>query len=500
MIRLAVAFFLVSLLIVTAISLQGDPGVANLTWLGWRVDTTGAAAVLIIGLMALAATIFWRALVWLVEAPDRAARARAEARRRQGAEALTRGFLESAAGNGPEARRLAQRAAELSQETPQLVRILAAQAAEAAGDRAAAEGAYRAMLGFPEMRLAAYRGLMQTALSAGDIREAMASAEAAYGLSRTAPWAWRALLQARLDAADWPGALTLVNGALERKIVSPLVAARARAAVQTASAAHLESRGVRSEALELAQSAAKARPDFTPAAAIAARLLTGEGRAQRAAPLLETAWTARPHPAIWLAWRDLRTDENPRERAARLAQLAARNAASREAMFVRVEQALIGGDPVAARQASREIQGEPLTQRLAGLMARVANANGERDEARAWIVRGAGAPEEPEWSDIDPSGRAFPYSGADWARVILAYAETGELVHPRHERAEPGISDLPDIPPGYAESAAFVGAAESGNPFPPIVDDGDFGDALQPAGDGGPPSRRSGLLGGLRGR
>jgi HemY protein len=133
-------------------------------------------------------------------------------------------------------------------------------------------------------------------------------------------------------------------------------------------------------------------------------------------------------------------------------------------------------------------------------MSRVANANGDRDEARAWIVRGAGAPEEPDWSDTDPSGRAFPYASADWARVILAYAETGELIHPRHERAEPGISDLPDIPAGYAESAAFVSAAESGDPFPPIVDDGDFGDALQPAGDGGPPNRRSGRLGGLRGR
>ena len=500
MIRIAVVVFLVSLFIVTAISLQGDPGVANLTWLGWRVDTTAAAAVLIIGLLALLATIFWRALVWLVEAPNRTARARAETRRRQGADALTRGFLESAAGNGPEARRLAQRAAELSQETPQLVRILAAQAAEAAGDRSAAETAYKAMLGFPEMRLAAYRGLMQTALAASDIPEAQANAEAAYGLSRTAPWAWRALLQARLGAADWPGALALVNGALERKIVSPLIAERARAAVQTASAADLENRAAPSDALELAQSAAKARPDFIPAAVIAARLLTGEGRAGRAVPILEAAWMARPHPAIWLAWRDLRTDETPKERAARLAQLAARAPAVRESLFLIVEQALIGGDPAAARLASREIQGEPLTQRLAGLMASVANANGDRDEARAWIVRGAGAPEEPDWSDIDPSGRAFAYSGADWARVTQVYAETGELIHPRHERGEAGISDLPDIPAGYAESAAFVSAAESGDPFPPIVDDGDFGDALQPAGDGGPPSRRSGLLGARRAR
>jgi HemY protein len=495
-IRIALAVFLVSLLIVVVISLQGDPGAASLTWLGWRVDTTAAAGVLCIGLLALAATVFWRVLLWIVDAPRRAARARAEARRRQGADALTRGFLESAAGNGPEARRLAMRASDLAQETPQLVRLLAAQAAEASGDRAAAESAYQAMLGFPEMRLAAYRGLMQTALAADDGPAALTHAEAAFNLPHTAPWAWRALLKARLDQADWAGALAVTQAAQERKVVSPLVAGRARAALQTVMAADLEATGAAAEALEPAQAAAKARPDFTPAAVLAARLQAREGRAARAAAALEAAWQARPHPAVWLAWRDLRTDETPKERAARLAQLAAMNPAAREARIVMVEQALISGDAQAARRGVEALDGEASTRRLAGLMARVANAGGARDEARAWIARGAAAPEEAEWSDIDPSGRAFPYGPADWARLVLTYAETGDLLHPRRERGEPGIADLPEIPAAYADSAAFVSAAESGAPFPPIVDDGDFGEALQPADSAGDtPTRRPGLLG-----
>jgi HemY protein len=493
MIRIALAVFLVSLLIVTAISLQGDPGLATLTWLGWRVDTTAAAAVLIIGLLALLATVFWRTVLWAVDAPARAARARAETRRRQGLEALTKGFLESAAGRGPEARRLAQRASELAQETPQLVRILAAQAAEAAADRAGAETAYRAMLGFPEMRLAAYRGLMQTALAAGDGAEALANAEAAFNLSRTATWAWRALFQAKLSDGDWAGAIALTDAAAGRKIVSPLIAERARAGLNSALAAELESKGAIDDAMEAAQSAAKARPDFTPGVAIAARLLAREGRSQRSAPLLEAAWSARAHPAIWLAWRDLRTDETPAERGARLGQLAAVAPGSREATILKIEQALIEGDAEAARRGAEGLAGDPTTQRLAGLMARVANASGARDEARAWIARGAGAPEEPDWSDIDPTGQAFPYQQADWARLILGYTDSGELIHPRHERGEPGISDLPDIPAAYVESAAFVSAAEAGDPFPPIVDDGDFGEALQPA-LGETAARRSGFL------
>lgn len=493
MIRIAVAVFLVSLLIVAAIALQGDPGSASLTWLGWQADTTAAAAVLIIGLLALLATIFWRLLLWFVDAPKRTARQRADNRRRQGLEALTRGFLESAAGNGPEARRLAQRASDLMQDSPQLVRVLAAQAAEASGDRAAAETAYRSMLGFPEMRLAAYRGLTQTAAADGDAAAALAHAEAAYGLPHTAPWAWRALFKARLEAADWAEALALAQAAQERKIVSPLIAGRARAALQTVPAALAG--GSSTEAIEAVQAAAKSRPDFTPAVVLAARLLAHEGRTARAAVALEAGWAARPHPALWLAWRDLHTDETPKERAARLAQFAAAQPDSREARILMVEQALIGGDVAAARAGLDRLADEPPSVRLAGLHARVAQASGAIDDARAWLARAVGAPEDAAWTDIDPAGRAFPYSAADWGRLTLRYAETGELLHPRHQRGEPGANLAPDIPSAYAEGAAVVTAAASGEPFPPIVDDGDFGDALQPADGDEERPRRHGLLG-----
>ena len=41
---------------------------------------------------------------------------------------------------------------------------------------------------------------------------------------------------------------------------------------------------------------------------------------------------------------------------------------------------------------------------MAGLMARVAYAGGASDEARVWLARGAIAPHDPDWSDLDPEG------------------------------------------------------------------------------------------------
>jgi HemY protein len=490
MIRAAFALFVIAVLILAVMlaATGGQPGDAVITWLGWEVRTTAVAAVLLILASALAAMLLWRTVIWLVEAPRRSARAREETRRRQGAEALARGFLAVASGDGPEARRLAGRAAGLAEDSPQLVRILAAQAAEAAGDTAAARAAYTAMLGFPEMRLAAHRGLRQLALDAGDAEEALRHASAAYALARTAPWAWRAVLDAALARADWPAALAIVQGALERKIVSPLIAERARAALQAASAAGLDAAADprrRAEALALVQAAAKARPDFSPGVVVAARLLAGDGKVQRAAQGLETAWKVRPHPALWLAYRDLRTDETPAQRAQRLAGLAALNADHRESRILMVEQALIAGDAAVARAGAQALAKEPLTARLAALFARAAAAAGDRDEARAWIARGQAAPLEPDWSDLDPEGPAFAYAPADWARLVATYAESGELIHPRHERHERSLNDLPAIPAAYALPAPLLAEAD-GLPGP-IVDDSDFADDLQPATPPDPP-------------
>lgn len=486
MIRVATVLFLVAAFAVAALALGGDAGSARLLWFGWQVDMTAAAAALMVLVVSLLATIFWNLLKWILEAPQRAARARAESRRKQGQEALARGFLAAAAGDGSEARRLAQKSAELADDAPALVRVLAAQAAEAAGDLPAAKAAYSAMLGFPDMRLAGLKGLMQTAQTEGDRAGAIRHAQSAYGLAKTARWAWRALLEARLEAGDWAAALDLVTGAQERKVVSPVVADRTRAALLAASAASFEvdpQERLRAQALDFAVQAAKLKPDFAPGVVMAARLLAADGKVGKAAGLIEGAWKGRPHPALWLAYRDLRTDETPRERAKRLASLVALNADARESRILRVEQALIAGEVSAAREAARTLEAEPLTQRLAGLQARAANAAGAVDEARAWIARGGAAPQEPDWSDLDPEGRAFAYRPEDWTRLVATYGETGDLIHPRLERRERGLSDLPELPAAYIESTPFVRAAEGDTAVMPIPDDPGVPDGPRPSAD-----------------
>lgn len=487
MIRAFIVLILLAAVSVGALALTDEPGRATVTWLGWRADSTAAAAVLLALVFGLLAAMVWRTILWILEAPRRAERARAEARRRQANDVLARGFLAVAAGDGSEGLRLSKKAADLAADAPGLVRVLAAQAAEAAGDVAQAKAAYTAMLGFPEMRLAGHKGLMQLALAQGAQETALRHAQEAYGETRTARWAWRAILEARLQAADWAGALDLVKGALDRKIVPPVMAERARAALLAASAAQLEHAPepkARALAQDQAVEAAKLQPGFAPGVVMAARLLAQDNKVGRAAATLENAWRAGPHPALWLAYRDLRTHETPRERAQRLGQLAAVNPTHRESRFLYVEQALIAGDAAAAREAARALEGEPVTARIAGLLARAAYAAGAVDEARVWLAQGMNAPPEPDWSDLDPEGRAFAYHAQDWARLVITFAETGELIHPRHERRERTLRELPELPLAYADAAGPLLA----EPLLYPIDEG-YNDPEPAEDDTGPPRR-----------
>jgi HemY protein len=254
-----------------------------------------------------------------------------------------------------------------------------------------------------------------------------------------------------------------------------VTAERARAALLAALAAQLSASNEpksRNQALDSAVEAAKLQPGFAPGVVMAARLLADDGKTGRATAVLENAWKTAPHPALWLAFRDLKTDETPAERARRLTELAAQNPNHRESRILGVERALVTGDATGARTALAALDEELVTARIAGLRARVAYACAQPDEARLWLAQGMNAAQEPDWSDLDPEGRAFAYQPADWARLVITYAETGELIHPRHERRERGLNALPELPIAYADAAAFLGPDGREPVLYPLDDEG----------------------------
>jgi HemY protein len=467
----------ITALILIGIGRLSDPGQASLIWLNYRIDTSATAALILLGVLAFGAVCFWNLGLWLSRSPQRAEKARAEARRRQGDEVLTRGFLSVAAGDGNEARRNAVKALDLC-DNISLVRILTAMAAQVSGDTTAAKAAYSAMLSVPELKVAGLKGLMELANAQGDKTEAVSLATEAYNQSRPAMWAFETLFEARLEAGEWAEALALIDGAVARKLVSPIFSERAKASLMAASAARLEASAEaqqRDQALDYAVRAAKLQPQFTPAAIIASRLLLKTNKLGRAEDVLEAAWGASPHPALWLAYRDLVSDETPRERARRLAGLVDRNPKHRESLILQVERALLTNvktDIATAMDALEdEASDDKVTKRVCAVMARGASALQDMDAARTWVAKAKMARSEPEWSDIDAEGRAFEYGAGDWSDLILTFAGKAALTHPRFERGEKGLPEMPDMASRYVPSMPFIKAAQKRSNHIPLPDD-----------------------------
>ena len=412
-----------------------QPG--QIAYTGGQTDVIvkpAAAAAILLGL-TISLMILWGLIGWLWALPAKLKRAQLENARKRGLDSLGLALAAFDSGEVSEARRQAQKALGYVPDAAS-AKLLGAKAAVAAGDGAAGERLFGELTDTAGYSVAARRGLAELAISRGNSSSAISHAEAALQSSKKSPWPAEFLFQRRVLTADWDGALVALDDGEKRGLVGAKTAARRRAVVLSAGAHHAERMMEKSTALDMAQRAVKIAPGFAPAAVMAARLQSIIGKAWQAAGTLEAAWEASPHPALALAYKDLKASEDPSARGRWLDGLIRLNPSHRESRILAVEQALTNNDGVAAIAALEPLLSERPTSRILALRAAAAKVAGDEAGARDWLGKGANAPREADWSDLDPDGTAFAYEDADWARLIESYGERGVLVHPRLERSD----------------------------------------------------------------
>ena len=425
---IAVAAALVSWQVITT-----DQGTVEITWFGTEVTTSALFGLLVLVLAIAVALPLLRLLMFLMDAPGRVGKASQRAKVRRGQEALALGLIAAEAGEFEEARRHADKAEDLIDE-PRLALLLQARAAEVSGDTAAAERAYAGMLQNEDTEVLGRKGLMAAALKRGDRVAARAHAEAALKASKTATWPFQYAFDLAVQQGDWENAIETLDAGDKRKQIEDKVAKRRRAVLMSAQAQKLERERRADKAAEMAQKAFRMAPSFAPAGALAARLLVGEGKAERAAAILEEAWENGPHPALAHAYRDLTPGESREARSERMRAFAERRRDSRETKIVLAELAMERADWGGAQAALEDAYRENPSSRICILFAQVARGRGDENAARTWLAQAAAAPREADWSDLDPEGPAFLYDDGDWARMVYVYGDGGQLVHPRMER------------------------------------------------------------------
>lgn len=414
----------------------------------------------------------WSILGWLWRLPRRVKSGVGLRRRNQALEAMEEALIAGAEGDKAKARKKSQKARSLI-GSPDLGRMVSAQAAEACGDNEEAITHYKAMLGSERTLATAQRGLAQQLLAQGDLNGAIDHAGKAYEDNKNAAWAFDVLFQAQVSDHQWQAAVQTLELGEKRKHIERDISRRRRAVLQTAEADRLEGAGQAAAARDLAVSAAQESPEFAPAVGLAAKLLKQTGGIKKGAQLIEKAWGKAPHPALALAYRDIFAEATPKAKAKHMRNLYKANPTHRETILLQIEEALKSNDAVTAWSALSPMvaKGTP-SARLCTLAAKTETMLKNQQDARVWIERAATAPAEADWSDLDPEGEAFDYVDQDWRRLVFSFGKDGELIHPRYESGAARKKPL-DIITEAAPEPAPAKTAELGN-----VDTADLADRL----------------------
>ena len=301
--RLLVLFGLVLAAAGSASWLAQQPGDMRIEWLGWRAQLPTSLAVALVVFFAFLLVFFDRILRALLTLPAWLGGRFRQRRDAAGHRALTLGLMAVSAGDPEAARKQAIRAQRLL-DAPQLTGLLAAQAAQLAGDHQAARRYFTSILDDRDTAFLGQIGLLRLALDNRDSDAAHKAATAALAINPKSEIAARALLQLETDRGNWQQALPALRLLRQKLDKTPQSDAVLRVRQQQVAAHYLASRDqlgndAASSIRELEQ-ALKLDPGFLPAVCdIADHYLdpNSNGRANygRAAKWLEAAFIHQPH-------------------------------------------------------------------------------------------------------------------------------------------------------------------------------------------------------------
>ncbi|WP_081969456.1 heme biosynthesis protein HemY [Paracoccus sanguinis] len=378
-------------------------------------------------------------------------------RERKGYQALAEGMLAVASGEGRLAQDQASKAAKYLDQ-PHLTNLLAAQAAETAGDARRAEEVYREMLADARTRFVGIRGLMQQKLAMGETDTALRLAEKAYALKPAHTDLQNTLLTLQTREHDWKGARQTLRDKRKQGTLPQDVHLRRDAVLALQEASEVLAHGNSISAREAAISANRASPDLVPAAVLAARSYLAQKDTRNASRLLQKAWEAQPHPALAAVYAEIVPDETPAQRLRRFDDLLRHKPDHPETRMLRAELALASEDFPAARRALGDLAETQPTTRSLAIRAAVERGEGSDDSVvRGWLARAMNASRGPQWV-CDNCHNVM----ADWAPVCdschgfdtLSWREPP--VAARMAGASNGVEMLPLIVGRPAGSEAHV--------------------------------------------
>jgi HemY protein len=318
-------------------------------------------------------------------------------RERRGYNALSDGMVALASGDTKVALKKVHKAEKLL-GSPDVTRLLTAQAAEMSGDSVKAFEAYKALLPNDRTRRVGIQGLMRLKLEEGDTDTALALAKKAFALRPDNERVLRTLFDLQSKTADWGGARETLNAAMHARLLPRDVGVRRDAVLSLADARAALAVGEVNRGNEAALQANRLAPTLVPAAALAADVLVSKSSKRKATRLLASAWSDTPHPELAAAFARIEPDESPEARRRRFATLIAAAPGHPESRLLEAELALAAEDFPAARKALGDLAETDPTTRSLALMAAIERGQGAPEEVvRGWLAKALSASRGPQW-------------------------------------------------------------------------------------------------------
>ncbi|RWC45469.1 heme biosynthesis protein HemY [Mesorhizobium sp.] len=460
--------------------LADRPGEMVVTFSGYQYQVSLMVAAVAVVAVVAAVMIVWWLLKALWNSPYTISRYFRVRRRDRGYQALSTGMIAAGAGDGALARKKTKEAAKLirSDQEP-LIHLLEAQASLLEGDHEGAREKFETMLDDPEMRLLGLRGLYLEAERLGDRNAARHYAGRAAAMAPQLAWAAESTLEDLTGRGDWDGALKLVEAQKSTRQIERDAANRRRAVLLTAKAQALidsDPNAAKTAALE----ANRLRPDFAPAAVIAAKLLFRQNDVRKGAKILEAAWKAEPHPEIAELYTHARPGDAVLDRLNRAKKLQEMKKNHAESSLAVARAALDAQDFSTAR---KEAEAAIRMDRREGaylLLADIEEAEtGDQGKIRQLLSKAVRAPRDPAWvADGVVSERWAPVSpitgkldAFEWRAPM---ERLGQLIDSDEDAPDAAVPTIPAPiepakenvielnPAGSAERPTTAAASESG--------------------------------------
>ena len=297
MIRTAVLFFQILVLIGLSVWLAKEPGNVSIVWRNWQVDTSVGILVMAVGLVAIATTLAFRFWQFLTQTPGRLLTNRRANREHRGYHELADGMLALASGDAVSAMKHARRADNFLGR-PAAGHLIVAEAAVLQGNLDLAKKHFEVLLEGEETAVAGARGLLTRALDADDHTEALKQAETVRSIDPEAAWVLPKLFDLQVNAREWEAADATMDEAIKRRSVPSDRGRRLRALV-------LYERGMVSTeisdndaAVGFFREALDLDPSLPYVAIEYSKLLLKGGKQRRSQRVLEQSWMTTRHPEI----------------------------------------------------------------------------------------------------------------------------------------------------------------------------------------------------------